>query len=91
MTVVFLSACGDKKVDNGDVQNDNTNVEQVSEVSDGGDVENVEEINPEDNSGREYAKESLTIDDLNYIDEVLFPVSYNYDVYKWEDENTSDS
>ena len=89
--VVFLSACGDKKVDEQNVQ-DNTDVSQVTEVSGDEVVDNTDEIeNVEDNNGSMYTKESLTIDDLNYVDEVLFPVSYNYNVYKWEDENTSDS
>ena len=89
--VVFLSACGDKKVDEQNVQ-DNTDASQVTEVSGDEVVDNTDEIeNVEDNNGSMYTKESLTIDDLNYVDEVLFPVSYNYNVYKWEDENTSDS
>lgn len=89
LTVVFLSACGDKNVDNTDVQNDNANVEQVNEVSGN---ENVDEnVNEESSNGTEYTKTSLTIEDLDQIDETMFPVSYDYETYKWEDENTSDS
>ena len=86
MTVVFLAACGDKKVENPDVED--TGTEQVTDVA----VDSVDwDLDNEENDGTEYAKTSLTVEDLDHIDEVLFPVSYNYEVYKWEDENTSDS
>lgn len=88
MTVVFLSACGNKEVENSDVQNDNTDVEQVNDVSEE-EVNVSEEVNVE--SDNEYTKSSLTVDDLNEIDNMLFPVSYNYETYKWDDEGTSDS
>ena len=31
------------------------------------------------------------MDDLDRIDDTLFPVSYNYETYRWEDEDKSDS
>ena len=90
MTVVFLSACGDKKQE-VIVENDNVNVEQVNEDLNEENVENSDENLEIDDSETEYTKSSLRIEDLEQIDDVLFPVSYNYEVYKWEDEDTSDS
>lgn len=93
MTVVFLSACGDKKVEeNTDVQNNDTNVEQVNEVSVEDEVNTPEEdVDSESSNDNGYTKSSLTIEDFDQIDDTLFPVSYNYETYKWEDEDTSDS
>lgn len=88
MTVVFLSACGDKNVN--DVE-DNTatqiNEENTENVGWDTEVENTENV--ENNS--EYVKTSLTAEDLDQIDETSFPVSYEYEVYRWEDESTSDA
>lgn len=38
-----------------------------------------------------YGKTSLGLDDLNVIDELLFPVSYSYEAYKVEDWSISDT
>ena len=91
MTVVFLSACGNKNQENVNVENDNVDVEQVNEVSwEETDVDAVEEdINSESDS--DYTKTSLTVEDLDQIDATLFPLSYKYETYRWEDEDTSDS
>ena len=95
MTVVFLSACGNKDVENTDVQNDNTDVEQVNEVLDENEVDTVEgdvdNESSDENNSNGYTKSSLTIEDLDQIDATLFPLSYNYETYSWEDEDTSDS
>lgn len=92
MTVVFLSACGNKGQENVNVENNDVDIEQVNEIS-GEDVESetLDEDLDVDNGGTEYTKSSLTVEDLDYIDDTLFPAGYNFETYRWEDEDTSDS
>ena len=69
---------GRENVDNPEVENVD-NWEDSGENVDNPEVENVD--NWEVESTEVYAKTSLTNDDLNEIDSVLFPLWYNYQVY----------
>lgn len=72
-------------IDNWEIENvDNGEIEFLENWE----IENID--NGEVNVAETYAKTSLTVDDLNEIDSVLFPVGYNYQVYDsqtWDPKN----
>ena len=87
MTVMFLAAC-EKQPGNVNVENNpnevvDVNLENGGEGVDNGEIENFDNWEVDMNGGDEqvYAKTSLTVEDLNEIDSVLFPAWYNYQVY----------
>lgn len=72
---------GGENIENGEIENiDNIDNGEINFVENGG-VDNWEVDNWEANIVETYAKTSLTVDDLNEIDSVLFPIWYNYQVY----------
>ena len=79
--VTFLAACNNKQpADNNPVNVDNeiVNVEDVDSEN-----TNIEDVDNEDGDG--VLKSSLTINDLDEIDLILFPKGYSYEVYWPED------
>jgi len=99
--VAFLAACNNKQpadnnpvnVDNGVVYVDDSG-EAVDTNVDGNVEENDVESNEVDYERAEVAetmKTSLTLDDLNEIDSVLFPKGYTYGVYGMDSIEALDS
>lgn len=83
----FLAACQDQPVDNPDV--DNNVVIDANEVDNWWDADNGEDV---DNGEEAQAKKtSLTIEELDDIDASLFPTSYTYETYNWDENGTSES
>lgn len=69
---------GGENIENGEVEDinnwENNDVEVINN-------EGIENNNWEIDAVETYAKTSLTAEDLNEIDSVLFPAGYNYQVY----------
>lgn len=101
MAVTCLAACNNNPSANQGQQNpEQGNSAKVAQANvDMGDEQEAlgEEEHTEDNqesTGSESAqivKRELSIDDLNEIDSVLFPVSYTYETYNWETWEMTDS
>ena len=79
MTVIFLSACGDK-------HDNDTHVDDVTE-----NVNIDENVENSDLDIDKYARTELTIEDLDEIDQILFPSSYAYEIYRVDDGSVVES
>lgn len=79
MTLFVLVACGSKEIDG---ENNNEDVQNLTDNS----VVSLQD--KKDPLKDLYWKTSLTVDDLDRIDEFKFPKSYTYSKYDWNNWNS---
>lgn len=88
--IVLLAGCNDQKVENSDIDNtwDDT---IVTNDNIGSDEENEFTESYTESSHSDWVATSLSLEDLERIEESMPPISYDYESYDMQKEETVDS